>query len=941
MAKNLIRAPESLSVWESNIREMYKYQPGLASVLQAYVDKHGHDFEHWENETPTGTWVEGLTSTPFFQSSEGFKFPWDKKRDKSTPTFFLYGVGAPPFLFKALRSLPDKALSLIVVEPNIALLAYTLHLTHAYTAMREGGALSFFTLPETVLDEDAEALLARQRSEQALLGEALTRGLVSLGIFTAALADSAAHSGEAESEKAVFLRISEQIREWVTIRLTGLGNSAEDTLLGLRQMALMVPWLTQGNGFDSLREAYRGRPFICVAAGPSLEKNIHLLKGVEDKCVIMAADAVLRKLLKNGICPHVVTVLERGVTTYDCFFADIVEEYPEECSKILLIPQPVCTPRILGRWPGPKIMLGKTGLPVDEWYVRAILQRELVPSGSSVAHMNYSVAVAMGASTVALIGQDLAFGEDGSTHAGDTAREDVMNITKRSKERAYIPGALGDKVETERIWIFFLRILEQFIAQSKVETWDCTEGGALIAGTRIHPLEQYLDEHVRSIDPFDQTPGDRVAQSVAREKIANDDEEARWQRAREGLAHSRQILEKLKVQAERVVASGLLPQKRVTLAMEAGRLLDTLHAENEVLAFIGQSYTYLASLDLARTRFLDSVETVERWREMHREVEDGHGITLDFMEKWLYYGDEARKKTKDGEHLTPIPQDQALDKFLALLEREQTGEDVAFDLDLLLARCDLLRTDASGYVLWRVASHLMTEGRAEEAVAYMEQAAKRFDDQEMPQEEIVRFFKDYARILSTHDLCLTPNYQAAERMLAHAMELAPQDAECQQILGDILNGRLRFVTSVLPDGSEKWMALRAEGARALAAGKLDTALEAIWIAIRDQWRSAPGWAASHLDWLVNTLVKVSHIEDENLKTVSEKILKELVVSEELLANVRLRYTREAVDLFIAHGLRCEVDAQTNESSAEEESSSEEGVATEEVTEAMTAEEVIA
>ena len=904
MVKNLIRAPESISVWENNIKEMRKHQPNLATVLELYVHNHGHDFEHWENSTASGAWIEGLSPKPFFQSAEEPEFPWDKKKNQSDPTFFLFGVGAPPFLFKAIRSLPKKALSLIVFEPNISLLAYTLHLTHVYTALGDGTILSFFVLPEETADKNEEAVLKRQRVTRSLFEEALTRGLVTLGIFTAALAVSAAHPGEAESEKNSFLWISEQVREWVTLRLSSLGNSAEDTLLGLRQMALMTPWLVNGSRFTPLLQSHRGRPFICVAAGPSLEKNLHLLKEVQDQCVIMAADAVLRKLLKNGIRPHIVTALERGNATYDCFFADITEEYPEECAQILLIPQSVCVPRIAGRWPGPKTMVGKRGLPVDEWFVSAVLQRELVPSGSSVAHMNYGIAVLMGASSIALIGQDLAFGEDGSTHAGDTAREDVMNITKQSTLRQKLPGSLGGEVESEHIWVFFLRILEQFIEQSKVETWDCTEGGALILGTRIHPLQQYLEEKVYSLDPFEQTPGEIAANSGQQ---SDTEAEARWQSAYGGIRFSRQLLEDLERQAERVTAPGLSPEKRVALAQEAGRLLDHLHGENGVLSFIGQSYTYLASLELAKTRLLDSVDAVERWEKMHREVVDGHRLALDFMEKWLTYADEARTKTQGGEHLSPIPQAEALDRLLALLEREQAGEDIAFDLDLLLARCDLLQTDASGYVLWRIASHLMTEGRAEDAVAYMGLASKRFDDQEMPSEQIIRFFKDYARILATHDLCLNPNYEAAETMLAHAMELAPQDPECRQILGDILDSRLRFVTSVLPDGSEKWMEARAVGARALAAGKLDAALDAVWMAIRDHWRSAPGWAASHLDWLTGILFKTQHAEDATIREATERILKELVADTELLSGVRLGYSREMIDLFIAHGLRVEVD----------------------------------
>ena len=917
MVKNLIRAPESLSVWESNIKEMRKYQPSLATVLELHVRKYGHDFEHWENDTASGAWIDGLTSKPFFQSGEEPEFPWDKKKDKTTPTFFLYGVGAPPFLFRTIRSLPHDALSLIVIEPNIRLLAYTLHLTHAYTAMREGARLTFYSSleREDIPDgadrgENEEANknteevgnrrdLAWKRLEKIMLGETMSSGLVSYGIYTAALSKSYVHPGEGEAMHDIFQKIFREIKEWVSVSLSTLGNAAEDTLLGLRQMALMTPWILNGGTLKPLADSHRGRPFVCVAAGPSLDKNLHLLKDVQDKCVILVADTVLRKLLVNGIRPHMVSALERGIETYECFFAGIVEEFPDECAQILLVAQSVCAPQITGRWPGPKVVIGKRGLPLDEWFNGAILQGDLIPSGASVAHVNYGVAHMMGASSVALIGQDLAFGEDGSTHAGDTAREDIMDITKRSTQRNKIPGAMGGEVETEHIWLMFLRVLEQLINQLGIETWDCTEGGALIAGTQIQPLSRYLEEKVDSLEPFTSTLASLVAEA---KREPDQDLDARFQHAFDGISRSRALLDEVEAHMVSVSAAGISPQKRVDAARRADRTLDALYRQDAALAFIGQSYVYLASMELAETRLLDSVETVERWEKMHREILEGDRLSLDFMDRWLRYADAARKKIVDESSLLPIPQEEAEERFRTLLT--EGAEDAAFETDLLLARCDLLRTDATGYALWGAAAHLMTEGRAQEALAHMSKAAERFDDREMPKEDIVRFFKDYARIVASHDLCHYPNYQMAEILIANALELAPADPECQQILGEILDGRLSLSATVMGDGSGKWLTARAVGARALAEGNLVTALQAIWIAIKDHWKSVPGWAGSHLHWLTGTLAQVQNAEDPLIRAAVQSIASEIAADTELLEAISLVYSAEVGEMLKAHGAQC-------------------------------------
>ena len=67
-----------------------------------------------------------------------------------------------------------------------------------------------------------------------------------------------------------------------------------------------------------------------------------------------------------------------------------------------------------------------------------------------------------------------------------------------------------------------------------------------------------------------------------------------------------------------------------------------------------------------------------------------------------------------------------------------------------------------------------------------------------------------------------------------------------------------------------------------------------------------------MDWLTSTLFKTQHAEDTTIQEATERILKELVGDTELLSAIRLRYSRERIDLFIAHGLQVEVDALEEE-----------------------------
>jgi len=298
MAKKIL-PQNDLSVWEVNIKTLRPLQPELAKTLEEWVNEHGHCFEHEEIISGEGVWVSELAQSPFFQHNEAPQLPW-RKNDRIS-VLFIHGVGTPPWLFQQLRAVPKDLLALIVIEPNIELLAYTLHMTHVYHAIPQICRMSFLISPK---ERDVE--------------EALRVNLSQMGTYAAADAKSLKHTGETEVFREGFDKLWAAIRERIVLKLSELGNSAEDTLLGLRQIALVSPWFAFGSSLNAIGDKYKGRPFICVASGPSLDKNFRLLKEINNRAVIVCADSSLKKLLGEGIVPHIVVALERGLHIIKC-----------------------------------------------------------------------------------------------------------------------------------------------------------------------------------------------------------------------------------------------------------------------------------------------------------------------------------------------------------------------------------------------------------------------------------------------------------------------------------------------------------------------------------------------------------------------------------------------------------------------------------------------
>ena len=916
MPKELRRAPDSLSVWESNMKDLARRQPNLALLLERYVAVRGHDFSHYENQTPAGRWIEGLTDEPFFERDGEPKFNWSRtsREDKNKPVFILYGAGTPPYLFKAIKALPEAALSLIVVEPNISMIAYTLHLTHVYQALPERCLLSFLTEAEDEGAAGDEQWNSKNIISRALIEECMITALNPVGIYAAALAALSSHEGETDAYGGEFRRLGAKMKEWVAVRLTLMGNSAEDTLLGFRQTAINSPLIAFGKPLELIKDKFSGRPAILVSAGPSLDKNFRLLEAVQDKCLIISVDAVLGKLLENGVKPHIVTSLERGLIIYDLFFSRIVERFRKECKDILLVAQGVSIPWTPGRWPGPVCFINKSESTADVWFAGGMLGGFCLRSGTSVAHVNYSLADYVNCSNIAIIGQDLAYGDEGITHAGSIKGRHKADTSQAIE----IPGSMGGTVKTNNIWLSFLRLLEDLIIEYSRPAWDCTEGGALIANTRVAPLAEFIGRFVEGEEPMDITPascvrdghndvefseiGGRVLANIAAQYKLFDE-----------IDRSLDDVERL---MESTAAAGLEPARRVEYAARTDEVLDAIHNSSPAFDYIAQSYTRLASIELAQTRSLEDVETVRRWHAAHKDILDSHRMIMAFIRRWVSHAERAiafwagRGKMKLG----PVGGEKAWEvacKRMELLEGAADDEErrnARFLLDHIMIRCDPVRLKWPGRFLWKYAMLLMADGRAAIAVRFMNAAAADFDGKEMPVAEMAAFFKDYARVLMGRDLVHRPDLFKAENMLANAADLIGADDEIRNLMSDLLDTEVAF--SEMMDeykgfasrGQAAWYADRAVAQRRLYEGDLKGAIEAVWIAIKKHWRTVPEWTASHLDWLVKTLEKCVDAADPAVAETADAIMTDMVKNGEILYNTVLNYNIAFVRMLEARGL---------------------------------------
>jgi hypothetical protein len=257
-------------------------------------------------------------------------------------------------------------------------------------------------------------------------------------------------------------------------------------------------------GVNRLFDSFAGRPAIIVAAGPSLEKNIHLLPSLKEKALILAAGSAIRVLEKNGIKPHLLVSFDPGEANYQHFVGF-------DGSDIPLVYAPVIFPRIIQEYKGPTLSCELNVSPFIEWFDEKIGDKKgSLISGPSVANVCLDLAVKLGANPIVLVGQDLAF-TNNKTHA-DGARHQ-KSIDPEKGKYIWVEDIYGGKVPTTTAFYSMLVWFEQYLRtlEGKRLVIDATEGGARIRGTEVMTLQEVAGRYLQQEFAPEKIIAERIA----------------------------------------------------------------------------------------------------------------------------------------------------------------------------------------------------------------------------------------------------------------------------------------------------------------------------------------------------------------------------------------------------------------------------------------------
>jgi hypothetical protein len=265
------------------------------------------------------------------------------------------------------------------------------------------------------------------------------------------------------------------------------GNDAKDSLIGVQNMFANLDEIINNPGINMLKNKFKGMPAVCVATGPSLDKNIHLLKGLEDKALIIAADASLKPMLNRGLKPHLVSTLEREMAVVELFKDIPGEQYDD----VYLCGCPVIYPEVYQEYKGPRIIVYR----MFDHFKWLGVERGLLEIKLSAGNMNFKIAEYLGCNPIILIGQDLALIGEQSNATGAALGSEQQSYL--AEPRLKVKGNYADEVVTTRSLNMYLEAYQVDVADYKGKCINATEGGAYIHGTHVITFSEAITKHLQ------------------------------------------------------------------------------------------------------------------------------------------------------------------------------------------------------------------------------------------------------------------------------------------------------------------------------------------------------------------------------------------------------------------------------------------------------------
>lgn len=465
-----------MSIWEKNLSAISKVDSAFHKKLrqvtpntdfEVFMGKDSADINILDKkrELPlfTGNSVE--STTQIFNTLAPYQL---------YPYLYFFGLGNG-ILYKMLLSNPAHK-RILVFEPNVEIIFIVLNLIDFSDEIK---SLRFVIFDANAVNMENLSPFFSQNRDALMHGK-----LYNLHFFNAYYDN---FLDLASAINKLFVGIIEHC-------VVSLGNDSNDAIIGIKHHIANLPLMLQNPSlYELIGKAKNTNCAVIVSTGPSLNKQLPLLKKMQDFVTIFCIDASFPILCKHGIKPDIVLSMERVELTAK--FYEVVEA--EFFKNVIFAITSIAHKKLLGEIVKKGGILQISERPFGYTSYFGLEPYGYVGIGLSAANMAYEIVVHSGFEKCVFIGQDLAFADDGSSHSkGAVYGEDEIG-----RERAQVTlekyGG-GGFVQSTQVWDMFLKFFAKdiFDTKDRIRVINATEGGARIP----HTIEMSFEKAMSSVD---------------------------------------------------------------------------------------------------------------------------------------------------------------------------------------------------------------------------------------------------------------------------------------------------------------------------------------------------------------------------------------------------------------------------------------------------------
>ncbi|ELT2948278.1 motility associated factor glycosyltransferase family protein [Campylobacter jejuni] len=285
----------------------------------------------------------------------------------------------------------------------------------------------------------------------------------------------------------------------IKVVIRNLGSNSDLSFECYSHLLQNIPSMLESIPFQRILNERKNKfdNAIVVSAGPSLTKQLPLLKACQDKAVIFCADGALSMLEKEGIVPDYVTNLD---------FTDLAMKFfqNKENKTSLNILSCATYPNLV------HFLDNKSVILRDDPLCQRFNLNDFgyIGTGAHVSHFSYTLALALGFKNIIMIGQDLAFDEEGNSHSkGFDFGEKFSG--EENIDKLKVPAYAGKgEVLTHITWNDYRIKLEYLFAcnDQKAKFYNATEGGARINFTEELSFKECCEKLLTKFKPKFELP---------------------------------------------------------------------------------------------------------------------------------------------------------------------------------------------------------------------------------------------------------------------------------------------------------------------------------------------------------------------------------------------------------------------------------------------------